>query len=52
MKDADLFQLGIGLETGAHAEVTDTGTCAGTLLDQDRADHFNGRMAGSLRAPI
>ena len=43
MENADLFQLGIGLETGAHEEVTDTGTRADRLLDEDRADHFQRR---------
>jgi len=48
MKDANLFQLGIGLETGAHAEelrgrkaMSDTHeTVIGTLCDSDRDDHF------------
>ncbi|MGY6632291.1 MAG: adenosylmethionine decarboxylase [Alkalilacustris sp.] len=39
MKDANLFQLGIGLETGAHAEDT-TGRLADTLCDSGREDHF------------
>lgn len=53
MKDANLFQLGIGLETGAHAEdpcagigtVFDTDAVAPANtstnpLDSDREDHF------------
>ncbi len=48
MRDASLFQLGIGLETGAHAEDSRSrkavskpvGALAGRLLDGDRADHF------------
>ena len=52
MKDANLFQLGIGLETGAHEEDTARGhdtametvdlkIVAGTdLLDTGREDHF------------
>ncbi|WP_371038950.1 adenosylmethionine decarboxylase [Rhodosalinus sp. FB01] len=47
MKDANLFQLGIGLETGAQAEDTDTGTNvpfiqtpARDLFDETREDHF------------
>ena len=52
MKDANLFQLGIGLETGAHEEDTARGldtvvdsvdlkVVAGTdLLNSDREDHF------------
>jgi S-adenosylmethionine decarboxylase len=46
MKDAGLFQLGIGLETGAHAEdhrsrkaATNLGPCKG-LMDDERTDHF------------
>lgn len=47
MKDASLFQLGIGLETGAHEEEHNRGdipanindsTCH--LFDEDRSDHF------------
>ena len=44
MKDANLFQLGIGLETGAHAEdfrgreaISET---LDTLCDSAREDHF------------
>ncbi len=44
MKDANLFQLGIGLETGAHAEdfrgrkaIADT---FAELCDAEREDHF------------
>lgn len=56
MKDANLFQLGIGLETGAHAEDNRgreavLNTCDSTrvdaLCDSDREDHFirrNGRV--------
>lgn len=48
MKDANLFQLGIGLETGAQAEEDTRGTCAvntgsateGELFATDRDDHF------------
>ena len=52
MTDANLFQLGIGLETGAHEEDSDLGhqavcdttplkVIAGTdLLQSDREDHF------------
>ncbi|MEL7471375.1 MAG: adenosylmethionine decarboxylase [Pseudomonadota bacterium] len=52
MSDANLFQLGIGLETGAHEEDSDLGrmadadaallkVVAGTaLFDTDREDHF------------
>ena len=39
MKDANLFQLGIGLETGAHAEDF-RGRKAVDLCDSDREDHF------------
>ncbi len=39
MKDANLFQLGIGLETGAHAEDF-RGLTAAQLCDSDREDHF------------
>ncbi len=38
MKDANLFQLGIGLETGAHAEDLRSPTAA--LCDSGREDHF------------
>jgi S-adenosylmethionine decarboxylase len=42
MYDADLFQLGSGLETGAQAEdTTDTLRARlDTLVDADREDHF------------
>ena len=52
MSDARLFQLGIGLETGAHAEdfrgrkAIDT-TNAAAVFDETREDHFirrNGRV--------
>lgn len=50
MKDANLFQLGIGLETGAHEEDTARGVTtaiADSLVDSDREDHFirkNGKV--------
>jgi len=39
---ANLFQLGIGLETGAHAEDLRSGKAAFTrdVLDENRDDHF------------
>ncbi|WP_291733167.1 adenosylmethionine decarboxylase [Leisingera sp. F5] len=43
MKDASLFQLGIGLETGAHEEDTARGVTAANIdsvVDSDREDHF------------
>jgi len=42
MYDANLFQLGIGLETGAQEEDTIRGTAAAidALADSDREDHF------------
>ncbi|WP_027243824.1 adenosylmethionine decarboxylase [Leisingera daeponensis] len=43
MKDANLFQLGIGLETGAHEEDTARGVTAANLdavVESDREDHF------------
>jgi S-adenosylmethionine decarboxylase len=43
MTDASLFQLGIGLETGAHEEDTARGVTAANLnaiADTDREDHF------------
>lgn len=45
MKDADLFQLGIGLETGAHEEgslgaIAANSNIACDLMDDDRDDHF------------
>ena len=43
MKDANLFQLGIGLETGAHEEDTARGVTAANLdavVDSHREDHF------------
>jgi len=48
MKDANLFQLGIGLETGAQEEDTargitpahDTATLPRDVLDEGRHDHF------------
>ena len=50
MKDANLFQLGIGLETGAHEEDTARGQTAAivdSLVEADREDHFirkNGKV--------
>jgi len=42
MNRANLFQLGIGLETGAHAEDTRSPEAAHavSVLDEDRDDHF------------
>ena len=41
MDGANLFQLGIGLETGAHEEDTRIADTDGRgLFDQDRDDHF------------
>ena len=43
MKDANLFQLGIGLETGAQEEDTARGVTAANLnavVESDREDHF------------
>ncbi|MFW5641183.1 MAG: adenosylmethionine decarboxylase [Roseicyclus sp.] len=40
MDSANLFQLGTGLETGAHAEDTRSPSAACTLLDTAREDHF------------
>ncbi len=43
MKDANLFQLGIGLETGAHEEDTARGVTPANLdalVESDREDHF------------
>ncbi|MBO6791457.1 MAG: adenosylmethionine decarboxylase [Dinoroseobacter sp.] len=45
MKNANLFQLGIGLETGAHAEdisrgVIDSAPMLELVTDNDRDDHF------------
>ena len=42
MKDANLFQLGIGLETGAHAEdhIGRTAAPIDALCDSGREDHF------------
>lgn len=43
MTDASLFQLGIGLETGAHEEDTARGVTPANLnaiADADREDHF------------
>ncbi len=41
MKDANLFQLGIGLETGAQEEDKTRATRANdTLFDEAREDHF------------
>ncbi|MHC0052817.1 adenosylmethionine decarboxylase [Actibacterium sp. D379-3] len=43
MDRADLFQLGIGLETGAHAEDTRSlaaANDASDIFDPDRDDHF------------
>lgn len=57
MKDANLFQLGIGLETGAHEEDTargldaanDDGPFARDIFDKSRDDHFI-RRDGSVFA--
>ena len=43
MKDANRFQLGIGLETGAHEEDTARGVTPANLdaiVESDREDHF------------
>jgi S-adenosylmethionine decarboxylase len=40
MDSADLFQLGTGLETGAHAEESRGPSAAHTLFDDTRDDHF------------
>jgi len=40
MDGADLFQLGTGLETGAHAEDTRGLSAADTIFDDTREDHF------------
>lgn len=43
MTDANLFQLGIGLETGAHEEDTDRGVATANIdaiVESDREDHF------------
>jgi len=45
MKNTNLFQLGIGLETGAHAEdisrgVIDSAPILELVTDNDRDDHF------------
>ena len=40
MDRANLFQLGTGLETGAHAEDTRSPSAACTLFDDAREDHF------------
>ena len=45
MKNANLFQLGTGLETGAHAEdfsrgVIDSAPQLALVIDSDREDHF------------
>ncbi|MFW8592985.1 adenosylmethionine decarboxylase [Cribrihabitans neustonicus] len=43
MTDASLFQLGIGLETGAHEEDTDRGVTTANIdaiVESDREDHF------------
>lgn len=39
MDSANLFQLGTGLETGAHAEDT-RGTIVPAIFDESRDDHF------------
>ena len=54
MSDANLFQLGIGLETGAHEEDTARGTSASSITNRDvfdetRDDHFI-RRAGKVFA--
>jgi S-adenosylmethionine decarboxylase len=53
MDGADLFQLGTGLETGAHAEDTcsDSGglSAANSIFDDTREDHFI-RRDGSVFA--
>ena len=38
MNDANLFQLGIGLETGAHEEDTARGTSATSIANRDVFD--------------
>ncbi|GAA5081078.1 adenosylmethionine decarboxylase [Maritalea mobilis] len=40
MDSADLFQLGTGLETGAHAEESRSQTAARDIFDDTRDDHF------------
>ena len=40
MDGADLFQLGTGLATGAHAEDTRSPSAAHTVCDDSRDDHF------------
>jgi S-adenosylmethionine decarboxylase len=49
MDGADLFQLGTGLETGAHAEDSRGLQAARTLFDDTREDHFI-RRDGSVFA--
>ena len=55
MTDANLFQLGIGLETGAHEEDTASGVptaIVNSLVDADREDHFirrNGKVFAQAR---
>jgi len=40
MSSADLFQLGTGLETGAHAEDTHSLSADRSVFDETRDDHF------------
>jgi S-adenosylmethionine decarboxylase len=40
MDGADLFQLGTGLETGAHAEDPNSLSAAKDIFDDTREDHF------------
>jgi S-adenosylmethionine decarboxylase len=40
MTSANLFQLGTGLETGAHAEDTCSHSAAPDIFDDTREDHF------------
>jgi S-adenosylmethionine decarboxylase len=40
MNGADLFQLGTGLETGAHAEDPSSLSAAKDIFDDTREDHF------------
>jgi len=40
MSSADLFQLGTGLETGAHAEDTQSLSADRSVFDETRDDHF------------
>jgi len=49
MDGADLFQLGTGLETGAHAEDPSSLSAAKDIFDDTREDHFI-RRDGSVFA--